>query len=150
MPTLFTIGYEGAALDQCIATLKAAGVELVVDVREAPWSRKPGFSKGALAAALAEAGLGYLHIRALGTPKPGRVAARSGDVAGMERIFHAHMAGAEAQAGLAQALATAHERPSCLLCYERDPRHCHRSIVADAMAAQAPLEIVNLVPDPIV
>lgn len=149
MTTLFTLGYEGASLADCIAALAAAGVTLVIDVRELPLSRKPGFSKGALAASLAEAGIGYRHIRALGTPKPGRVAVRTGDLAGFERIFREHLAGEEAQAGLALALELAKEQPSCLLCYERDPGHCHRSIVAEAMVRQRPVEVLNLVPAPV-
>ncbi|MGF1625186.1 MAG: DUF488 family protein [Alphaproteobacteria bacterium] len=145
MATLFTIGYEAASLDQCISALTAAGVERVIDVREAPRSRKAGFSKGALAAALAEAGVDYLHLRPLGTPKPGRVAAHKGDLETFERIFREHLAGEEAQAALAQAAAIAGERRCCLLCFERDPARCHRSIVADAMADLSDIEIVHLV-----
>ena len=68
MTVLATIGYEGAALADFIATLKAARVSLVLDIREAPISRRPGFSKRVLGAALEETGIAYLHLRGLGNP----------------------------------------------------------------------------------
>ena len=82
-----TIGYEGGTVDAFLRTLREAGVELVLDIRAAPVSRKKGFSKNQLAAHLAEAGIGYRHLRGLGTPKRGREAARGGDLESFERIF---------------------------------------------------------------
>src|SRR4028119_55833 len=75
---IFTIGYEGATQAELVAALRAAGVERVIDVRAVPLSRKPGFSKNVLAAGLAEAGIGYVHLKALGTPPEGRGGARPG------------------------------------------------------------------------
>jgi uncharacterized protein (DUF488 family) len=149
MTTVYTIGYEGASVPDCIAALKAAGVTLLIDVREVASSRRAGFSKNILAASLAEAGIAYRHLRALGTPKAGRVANHSGDLATFERIYREHLAGEEAQAALALALELAREQPSCLLCYERDPRRCHRSIIAEAMAGRETVEIRHLTPDPV-
>ena len=98
---VLTIGYEGATPDRLIASLKDAGVRVLVDVRALANSRRPGFAKTALTASLEAAGIGYLHLRALGTPAEGRAAARSGRPAEMRRIFAAHLAGTEAQAALA-------------------------------------------------
>ena len=130
MPDLFTIGYQGTTLDAVTAALRAAGVTHLLDIRAVPQSRKPGFSKTLLSGTLAAAGIGYTHLRALGTPKPGRDAVRHGDVAAMHRIFLAHMQQPDAQVELQQARAAAAAAPCCLLCFERDHTECHRAIVA--------------------
>jgi uncharacterized protein (DUF488 family) len=132
---IFTIGYERTDIGALAATLVDAGVTLVLDIREAPISRRPGFSKRQLADALGAAGIGYRHSRALGTPKPGRDAARSGDRQTFERIFQAHIRTPDAQAALAEAMDLARDETLCLLCYERDPAACHRSIVLDRLCA---------------
>jgi hypothetical protein len=132
---LFTIGYDGATPARLIAALRAAGVTGLVDVRAIAASRKPGFAKTALSAALAEAGIGYEHLRALGTPAAGRAAARAGRTGEMRRIFAAHLAGTEAQAALAALSGRARRERLCLLCLEADPSQCHRTLVAEAVAA---------------
>ena len=107
-------------------------------------SRRPGFSKRLLAGGLAEAGIEYLHLRSLGTPKEGRDAVRRGDVGTMQRIFQAHMQGDQSRAALAEAQAIAIETHACLLCFERDHTHCHRTLVADMIAADTGLPITHL------
>lgn len=133
MPTVATIGYEQSNIDQFIAALLNAGVEQVIDVRELPLSRKRGFSKQSLAAALATSGISYIHLRQLGDPKPGRIAARAGDYRQFKKIFNQHMRTTEAKLGLVSAAALAREKRSALLCFEREHTVCHRSIVADAL-----------------
>ncbi|HWH17717.1 MAG TPA: DUF488 domain-containing protein [Allosphingosinicella sp.] len=137
---LFTIGYEGKTLDEFLGELGAAGIELLIDVRAVAASRRPGFSKTALANALAERGIGYLHLRPLGTPAAGREAARRGRVAEMRRIYAGQLETPEAALAMEQALAAAHERRSALLCYEADAAGCHRSMLAERL----PFEVVNL------
>ena len=144
MPELATIGYEGTTIDTVLTTLKDARVGLLIDVRAVPQSRKPGFSKRQLSAALDEAGIGYVHLQGLGTPKPGRDAVRAGHPERMEVIFHEHMTSDRAQAELAQAKALARERPSCLLCFERDHRTCHRRLVAEMIVAETGQTVVHL------
>ncbi|MDB5495120.1 MAG: hypothetical protein JWP86_2457, partial [Phenylobacterium sp.] len=107
------------------------GVEVVIDVRAVAASRRAGFSKTLLAASLADAGIDYVHLRELGTPKPGRDAARKGHVAEMHEIFEAHIAEPAAQLQLAQATEIALDRKAALLCYEADAAGCHRRIVAE-------------------
>ena len=124
---IFTIGYEGATQPELIAALQAAGVECVIDVRAVPMSRKPGFSKNVLAAGLREAGIDYVHLKALGTPAEGREAARKGRFAEMERIYAAQLETPEAAAESARMIALSAAKPSALLCFERDPAHCHRT-----------------------
>src|SRR6201997_4514832 len=123
---VLTIGYEGCTISDVLAALKAAGVQLLIDVRAVPQSRKPGFSKRQLAAGLDEQGIAYVHLQALGTPKAGRVAVRAGHPERMEPIFREHMTSDRAQVELAQAKHLARERRACLLCFEQDPMHCHR------------------------
>ena len=139
---LFTIGYEGATQEELVAALKNGGVERVIDVRAVPMSRKPGFSKNVLAAGLKEAGIDYVHLKALGTPAEGREAARKGRFADMERIYAEQLETPEAAAEAARMIALAEEKPSALLCYERDPAHCHRTPLRLAVMPDA--EVVDL------
>lgn len=135
MTELSTIGYESDTQDAVIGRLKAAGVEVLIDVRAVAASRRAGFSKTLLANSLAEAGIEYVHLRQLGTPKPGREAARAGRVDEMTEIFEAHLAEPAAQVELARATEIAAGRKTALLCYEADPNGCHRKIVAEHICA---------------
>lgn len=144
MRPLFTIGYEGKTVAELLDQLSAAGVELLIDVRAVAASRRPGFSKTALAGALKEHGIDYLHLRPLGTPKAGREAARKGRIAEMHAIFEEQLATPEAGLAMEQAKAAVSERPSALLCFEANAAHCHRAIVAERIAAAEGFEIRNL------
>ncbi|WP_423141099.1 DUF488 family protein [Parablastomonas sp. CN1-191] len=144
MTTLFTIGYEGASLPDFIATLAEAGVEHVLDVRELPQSRRPGFSKKALAQALGEADIGYSHCKQLGDPKHGREAARRGNMAEFRMIFEAHLDLEASRKALEDAAIVATRAPTALLCYERDPKDCHRSLVAKRLLGLRSLRVRHL------
>ncbi len=133
MKTLHTIGYEGALIADFVATLRVAAVDVLIDVRDLPVSRKPGFSKRALSEQLGAAGIEYVHLRDLGDPKPGRDAARKGDFGRFERIFREHLAREQSQIALSEAIDIASALKACLLCFERDHARCHRTIVAEAM-----------------
>jgi uncharacterized protein (DUF488 family) len=139
---LFTIGYEGATQAEFIVALQAAGVKRVIDVRAIAASRRPGFSKTVLSNSLAEADIDYVHLRALGTPAAGREAARAGRDADLRRIYAGQLELPEAQAQMAVLLDRAAEMPSALLCYERDPKHCHRTLLVGAAAPDA--EVIDL------
>ena len=129
---IYTIGYEGATMDEFIGALVRAGVEQVIDVRALPLSRRPGFSKTPLRNALAEAGIGYVHLKALGTPKEGRDAAKKGDRPTLTRVYDNQLGLPEAQMQAAEMRVLAAEKPSALLCYERDPSCCHRTLLLEA------------------
>lgn len=141
---VLTIGYEGATIQDFIATLSLLDVELLIDIRAVPVSRRKGFSKTALSQHLNMAGVDYLHLKALGDPKPGREAARRGDIQAFESIFRAHMETADAQAALQIALDACEDSRVCLLCYERSHSACHRSIVAMEMAAKDEVQIQHV------
>jgi uncharacterized protein (DUF488 family) len=142
--TLFTIGYEKARLADVVAALEEAGVKVLIDVRDRPQSRRPGFSKNQLAAGLEAAGIGYVGLRALGTPPEGREANRKRKWAQFWRIVDEKLATAEAEHALAEAAAIASKTPTCLLCYEADPHICHRSRVADILAARQNFDVRHI------
>jgi uncharacterized protein (DUF488 family) len=142
MLRIFTIGYEGATVPEFLGALQKAGVERVIDVRALPLSRRPGFSKSPLRAALEEAGIEYVHLKALGTPAEGRAAARAGRHADVARIYTGQLELPEAIAQSAQMLELAREKPSALLCMEREPAHCHRTLLLTAVAPEA--DVVHL------
>lgn len=139
---IFTIGYESTTQSEFLAALQAAHVLRVIDVRAVPNSRRPGFSKTPLKNALAQAGIDYVHLRALGTPADGRAAARAGRHQDLERIYAGQLELPEAIAQGGQMLELASEKPSALLCYERDPAGCHRTLLLRALAPEA--EVVDL------
>ena len=139
---IFTIGYEATTVGEFLAALSAAGVKRVIDVRAVPNSRRPGFSKTPLRNALAEAGIDYVHLRALGTPAAGREAARKGRHDDLRRIYAGQLELPEAIAAGAQMMELAREKPSALLCYERDPAGCHRTLLVAAVVPEA--EVVDL------
>jgi len=139
---IFTIGYEGTTVGEFLAALKEAKVERVIDVRAVPNSRRPGFSKNILRNELSEAGIEYVHLRALGTPADGRAAARAGRTDDLRRIYAGQLELPEAIAESAQMLALAKEKRSALLCYEREPAGCHRTLLLRSAAPDA--EIVDL------
>lgn len=144
MHTLYTIGYEGAELSDLIGTLVEAGVQHVLDVREVPQSRRRGFSKKALGEALSGQKIGYSHDRQLGDPKHGREAARRGDMVQFKMIFEAHLDLPASQEALRGAAEIIEEKRTVLLCYERDPRQCHRTLVAQRLLGLRSLKIENL------
>jgi uncharacterized protein (DUF488 family) len=131
---LYTIGYEKALLKDIFATLTGAGVATLIDVRDRPISRRPGFSKRQLAAAIEDSGMRYIHMTALGTPPEGRLAGRRREWERFWRIVEEKLVSAEAEFDLREAAEIAEAAPSCLLCYEADWRVCHRSRIAEILA----------------
>ena len=137
---IFTIGYEATTMAEFLAALHKAGVQRVIDVRALPLSRRPGFSKTSLRTALAEAGIEYVHLKALGTPADGRAAARAGRQELLERIYADQLELPEAIVQAEQMRELALEKPSALLCYEREPAQCHRSLLLTAVASDADID----------
>jgi uncharacterized protein (DUF488 family) len=142
---LFTIGYEQTPQRAVLDELEGAGVKLLVDVRAVTSSRRPGFSKNQLASGLDERGIAYIHLKALGTPKEGRQAARSGKYDELQKIYSAHLKTAEARLELDELSALVKKAgPVCLLCYERDHRHCHRQMIAEIIEDRDGVKVENL------
>jgi uncharacterized protein (DUF488 family) len=141
---LYTIGYEKAVLGEVVTTLTAAGVATLLDVRDRPISRRPGFSKRQLAAVLETAGIRYVHLQALGTPPEGRLANRRRQWERFWGIVEEKLARPEAELALQQAGDIARSAPSCLLCYEADWQICHRRRVAEILAQRCGFEVSHL------
>ena len=142
---LFTIGYEQTPSKAVLDELQQAGVKLLVDVRAIASSRRPGFSKSQLAAGLDERGIGYLHLRGLGTPKNGREAARSGQYELLHKIYSAHLKTTQAKEELDELSSLVKTSgPVCILCYERDHSHCHRQWIAEIIEDRDGAKIENL------
>ncbi len=133
MTEICTIGYEGAAWASFLAMLQQNGVEQVIDVRQLPLSRRPGFSKTSLSAGLAEAGIGYIHLRPLGTPAEGREANKRHDWPRFWAIVETSLTTPEAGLALEHAADLARARRSCLLCFEADSCICHRRRVGELL-----------------
>jgi len=147
MQTLFTIGYEQAKPDAVLNELKRAKVDLLVDTRAVAASRRPGFSKRQLAASLDEEGIAYLHLQKLGTPSEGREAARAGDMDTLWRIYDKHIKEAEPQEALTELVALIKSgKRVALLCYERDPKQCHRSRIAALVKKRTRVKVDDLIP----
>ncbi len=144
MNAIATVGYEGATPTAFDLALLSADIELVVDVRAVAISRKFGFSKTVLSDRLRQLGMDYVHLRGLGDPKPGREAARAGDMLLFRAIFAKHMVTPEASSDLEKLLSLALKKRVALLCYEADPEGCHRTIVANSIAKLGNLSILHL------
>jgi uncharacterized protein (DUF488 family) len=144
---LFTIGYEKAKPAAVLRELKRAKIDLLVDTRAVAASRRPGFSKRQLSAALDEAGIAYVHLQKLGTPAAGREAARSGDLDRLWRIYDKHIKTRDAQEALDELLALIKSKKRiALLCYCRDPQTCHRSRIVANVKKRARVKVDDLIP----
>jgi len=142
---LFTIGYEQTPSKSVLDELESAGVKLLVDVRAVTSSRRPGFSKNQLAAGLDERGIAYLHLAGLGTPKEGRLAARSGQYDMLRKIYAKHLKTPQAREELDELSALVKKAgPVCLLCYERNHEHCHRRFIAEIIEKRDGAKVENL------
>lgn len=142
--SISTIGYEGATIGAFVTALRDASIDVLIDVRDLPLSRKNGFSKNRLAQILGEAGIDYIHLKGLGDPKDGRNAARAGDYRLFRQIFGRHMKTEFALRDIDTAAALVKARRACLMCFECHHEKCHRSIVAERLARMTRLKVTPL------
>lgn len=148
LKSIWTIGYERVGVPDFIAALTKANIKTLVDVREIANSRRAGFSKKSLAASLDAAGISYLHMKPLGTPKAGREAARAGKTEVMRKIYEAHLVEPQAQLALSEVAELAGKGRACLMCLEHDWHECHRAIVAEHLQADFGIKAAHLDPTP--
>jgi uncharacterized protein (DUF488 family) len=142
---LYTLGYQGVDVDDYVQKLKAAGVGIVADVRETPWSHKRGFCKNILSTELSKAGIEYVHVKSAGNPKENRRTAP--DLAECLRRYKFYLD--ENPAGITALIevvrmAASRKRTVCLTCFEKDVKDCHRSILVNAMQKQIKIRPVHL------
>lgn len=145
---IYTLGYEGLSLRDYTELLVTAGVGVVLDVREHPWSQRPDFIRWRMAPALAEAGIDYVHVKSAGNPSHIRKTSQSVEECLTRYREHLESNG-ECLGELYSYLRLAFERgrPACLTCYERLPENCHRSALTDSLRhLDALIESVHLPP----
>ena len=142
--SISTIGYEGATIEAFVAKLQRASIDLIIDVRDLPLSRKKGFSKNQLAEILMSFDIEYVHLKGLGDPRDGRMAARAGDYGLFQKIFGKHLKTDIALKHMDIAAGLVRDRSACLMCFEADPAQCHRSIVASRLAQMTGLTVTPL------
>jgi len=141
---LISLGYEGRDATDLIAKLRESSVNALVDVRLTPLSRKPGLSKKRFAAALGEAGIAYVHLPQLGNPKENRAPFRAGSTESHDE-FRRILQTSNGRSALAHVAELLDEGVVALLCFERDPRTCHRHLVASELKLEAPgLQVIEL------
>jgi uncharacterized protein (DUF488 family) len=136
-----SVGYERYRQNSDFARrLADAGVERLIDVREAPISRRRGFAKTALGEAMAAVGIEYVHIRALGNPKQYRDLYRSGHVAEGQGLYERHLL-TERREALDDLVPLLRDKRSALMCLEHDPASCHRTVIIDLLRRELGLEL---------
>ncbi|WP_445402256.1 DUF488 family protein, N3 subclade [Streptomyces sp. LE64] len=135
-PGLWSAGYEGRDIDSFVASLVDCRIGVVADVRLTPISRKKGFSKTRLGGALAEAGIDYTHLRALGNPKDNREPFWDGRVEVGRARFRGLLRSAEAQADLGRLAERARASRVAVLCFEKDESRCHRQVVLETVRSR--------------
>jgi len=142
-PVIYTIGYEGRTLEDFIQTLKEHHINVVIDVRELPLSRKKGFSKTALSNALEKNDIAYIHMKSLGTPKELRDKFKSKKITFKEfALKYEEYLNTHPEA-LEKLLQCALMNTCVLMCYERDWKICHRRIIAEHMK-MAKFEVIHI------
>lgn len=141
---LFTIGYEKNSFPALAEVLQEAGVTRLIDVRAQPHSRRRAFAYKYLGPALAEYGIAYESWPVLGTPPDARDAAKAGDTATFHQCYQAHLETEAAREALNTLSALARTESPCIMCYERDPRQCHRLLVRERVQATTGMEVQDL------
>ncbi|RWE61027.1 DUF488 family protein [Mesorhizobium sp.] len=140
---IYTFGYEGLTIDRFVARLLSAGMDLVIDVRATPLSRKRGFSKVAFEKALAEAGISYVHASSMGCPKDVRDRyKRDGSWSIYTAGFMTFLRGQDSS--VAEVAKLAQSKNACLVCFEADYNFCHRMFVARAIARKSGCDVIHL------
>ena len=138
--TLYTIGYSGFTPSSFVARLKSSGIEVLIDVRRNPVSRKPGFSQAGLSTFLHEHGIEYVHAVTLGVPESLRAELREGgEVGDYFAAFARYLAGCDD--ALDDVDLRARRQRCCLMCLEKRPTECHRAVVANELKARSNGEI---------
>jgi uncharacterized protein (DUF488 family) len=137
---LFTIGYQGLAIEEMIAMLESKGVERVIDIRDLPLSRRKGFSKTSLGEALAAVGIEYVHMREAGNPFRREKDSIERDL--LLARYRTHLDGARTV--VTNVAEQVRGKRVALLCFEHDVETCHRSILAPRVAKKLGVEVTNL------
>jgi hypothetical protein len=140
---IFTIGYQEKTALEFIRALRANKIDVLVDIRAVPMSRRSEFRQKALAALLEDAGIQYHGMRDLGTPAAIRDALKeTKDYKSFFRAFNKYLG--TQQAALGELISLAHSKRCALMCFEKDATQCHRSAVASYVKSKVSCETVDL------
>ena len=134
---VYSVGYEGLELEVLVDHLASAKVSLLVDVRLNPVSRRRGYSRKTLSAALAAAGIEYRHERALGNPQDNRDSFRSGDGEEGRHRMREILENGSGDA-LRRLIDDARGSRIAVLCVERDRLRCHRDVITEMVKEADP------------
>jgi uncharacterized protein (DUF488 family) len=138
---IVTLGYEGKKLDQFLLILKRNNVNRLIDVRNNPFSLKPGFSKGPLARALESVGISYLHIPELGIESRRR---RNLSKDGLTSLFQSFERELDSKVTLLNRIKElAQKEKVALMCFEADVETCHRNVIARKLRNRG-VDVINL------
>lgn len=141
---IYSVGYEGLTLPALIDQLTGAKVTTLVDVRLNAVSRRPGLSKKALTAALADAGIAYVHEKELGNPQDNRDSFRNGDGSEGRTRMRAQLDNGSADA-LDRVADLAEDQRIAVMCVESERQRCHRDVITDVIAEQHPdIEVIQI------
>jgi len=135
---IYTIGYEGYSIEKFIKKFKDSNIQQLIDVREIALSRKNGFSKSILKSELNKAGIRYEHLRDLGSPKNIRHELQSSgmDPNDYKKFFHEykqHIHDEDVLKNISFIEGLARRKKSVMMCFEKNPKTCHRSIIAEEL-----------------
>lgn len=131
-----SVGYERHKNHRDFAEhLRINGIERLIDVRELPISRRRGYAKTALSGAMNDVGIEYVHMKALGNPKPLRDMYKSGRVSEGREAYTRFLL-AERRDALDALVPLLHDKRSALMCVEHDASTCHRSVILDALRGE--------------
>lgn len=129
MDYIFTAGYQGEELDRFIQKINVQNINLIIDIRQNPFSRKPGFSGKSLEKALKENKIGYLHIKELGTPEPLRsYLKKTNDYEGFFEQYQEFIM--QYKEVILDLIDLTRDYNICLLCFEKDAHFCHRKVIS--------------------
>jgi uncharacterized protein (DUF488 family) len=137
MKPIKTIGHSNHPIERFVALLRAGGVERLVDVRSMPWSRRwPQFGRERLTKSLADAGIAYAwEGEALGgKPKSG---GGYDDLAARPEFTDA----------IGRLIRDSGDATLCLMCAEKEPLDCHRTVLVSRRLAQRGVAIEHLLAD---
>ncbi len=144
--SLLTIGYQGRTLSELVGRLVRHEVRVLIDVRESARSRRPEFNERRLAEAVTGRGISYLHVPNLGS----KAAARhdlyaSGDFERFAGLYLSYVRRWRLPEMKELCRLIGREGVVCILCYEADHEHCHRSIVArEAIRLRSKVQVQHI------
>jgi len=143
-PAVYTAGYEGKSVDMFLNQILQQGITALIDVRANPISRKYGFAGVRLKQFCEKLDIEYLHLPKLGISSNYRT--DLSNYASYQRLLHQYETQMLSQRSneIAELGRLMCQKPSVLVCVEKDIRCCHRGRLANALASATGMKIIHL------